>query len=359
MRSSPPTRTSCRYRASGPSTCPRRFRDRAPRIESTDEGDFTVFEGRRTPVMAINSIAGKSRDGPGIPLRPLRGAGGGRTRPGGASVDQDRDGIVAEVLYGGGPLTTADRDLHLASHAAYNDWLADYCAYMPRAPARRRYIPFESPAGAVAEIRRGAPSTGCAARCCRRRSRRATGGTPTGRRSGKRWSRPACPRRCTSASASRGKHRFDGGPAFFTDLVMTKMEMAGAARRPRLRRRARAPSRAARDLGRGVHRLAAVRRRVHGPRVSRAPLLERRRSTPSCRASTCAVRSTRPSSRIPSACANGTRSASTTSCGRATTRTARAPTRRAGRSWRRRSPASPRTRSRQMVHDNACRLYGL
>ena len=33
---------------------PARFRDRAPRIESTDEGDFTLFEGRRTPVMAIN-----------------------------------------------------------------------------------------------------------------------------------------------------------------------------------------------------------------------------------------------------------------------------------------------------------------
>ena len=27
------------------------FRDRAPRVERTDEGDFRVFEGKRTPII--------------------------------------------------------------------------------------------------------------------------------------------------------------------------------------------------------------------------------------------------------------------------------------------------------------------
>ncbi len=35
------------------------FRDRAPRLESTDEGDFQIFEGRRTPILGINAMPGR------------------------------------------------------------------------------------------------------------------------------------------------------------------------------------------------------------------------------------------------------------------------------------------------------------
>ena len=38
---------------------PSAFRDLAPRVESTDEGDFQVFEGRRTPIVGIGAMAGK------------------------------------------------------------------------------------------------------------------------------------------------------------------------------------------------------------------------------------------------------------------------------------------------------------
>jgi len=204
---------------------PARFRDRAPRIESTDEGDFTLFEGRRTPVMAINSIAGKSRDGQGFRYGRFSEQVAGGHDPAARLIDQDRDGIVAEVLYGGGPLTTADRDLHLASHAAYNDWLADYCAYRPGRLLGVGYIPFESPAGAVAEIRR----------VHRRGLRGAL--LPAAVPSGNWWDADWAP--VWQALVETGmpaalhvgfgfarRHRFDGGPAFFTDLVMTKMEMA-------------------------------------------------------------------------------------------------------------------------------------
>ena len=37
---------------------PASLRDRAPRLERTDRGDFVVFEGNRSPVMALNSQSG-------------------------------------------------------------------------------------------------------------------------------------------------------------------------------------------------------------------------------------------------------------------------------------------------------------
>src|SRR5262249_23761556 len=135
---------------------PARWRDHAPRVESTDAGDVVVFEGRRTPVMAINSIAGKTREGQGLRYRRFSEQVPGGHDPHARLRDQDRDGIIAEVLYGGGPLATDDPELFAASHLAYNDWLADYCAVAPTRLLGVAYIPFVSPEGAVAEIRRAA-----------------------------------------------------------------------------------------------------------------------------------------------------------------------------------------------------------
>ena len=40
---------------------PAAFRDRAPRVESTDQGDFWVFEGNRRPaVVGLSAMAGRS-----------------------------------------------------------------------------------------------------------------------------------------------------------------------------------------------------------------------------------------------------------------------------------------------------------
>jgi predicted TIM-barrel fold metal-dependent hydrolase len=204
---------------------PARLRDRAPRVESTDEGDVVCFEGRRTPVMAINSIAGKSRSGQGFSYRRFAEQVAGGHDPAARIVDQDRDGVVAEVLYGGGPLATEDQDLFLESHRAYNDWLADYCAYAPGRLLGVAYIPFASPDAAVAEIHRA-------------HGRGLRGALlPAAVPSGHWWDASWAP--VWDALVETGmvaalhvgfgfarRHRFDGGAAFFTDLVMTKMEMA-------------------------------------------------------------------------------------------------------------------------------------
>jgi predicted TIM-barrel fold metal-dependent hydrolase len=204
---------------------PARWRDRAPRIETTHEGDVVVFEGRRSPVMAINSIAGKTRDGAGFSYRRFADQVPGGHDPHARLADQDRDGIVAEVLYGGGPLATEDADLFIASHLAYNDWLADYCAVASSRLLGVGYIPFASPEGAVAEIRRA--------------HRKGLRGAllPARPPSGSWWDDAwtpvwhalvdcAMPAGLHVGFGFARRHRFDGGPAFMTDIVMTKLEMA-------------------------------------------------------------------------------------------------------------------------------------
>lgn len=47
------------------------FRDRAPRIESTDEGDFRVFEGNRTAIMTLNNLARKKPEDYSLNIRKL------------------------------------------------------------------------------------------------------------------------------------------------------------------------------------------------------------------------------------------------------------------------------------------------
>jgi predicted TIM-barrel fold metal-dependent hydrolase len=204
---------------------PAGLRDRAPRIESRDDGDVAVFEGRRTPVMAINSIAGRTREGQGFSYRRFADQVPGGHDPRARLADQDRDGVVAEVLYGGGALVTDDRELHEASHAAYNDWLADYCAVAPARLLGVAYIPFASPAGAVAEIRR-AHARGLRGALLPARP-------PDGQWWDDAWTpvwqalvECGMPAGLHVGFGFARRHRFEGGAAFMTDVVMTKLEMA-------------------------------------------------------------------------------------------------------------------------------------
>src|SRR5437016_5191605 len=50
---------------------PAAFHERAPRLESTDEGDFEVFEGQRKPILALSSLAGKKPEEYSLTVRRL------------------------------------------------------------------------------------------------------------------------------------------------------------------------------------------------------------------------------------------------------------------------------------------------
>ena len=131
---------------------PKRFQDSAPRLEQTSDGDFVVFEGKRTPFLIIGSLAGTD-------VKDYKVTGTVKeTRPGGWEPrerlkDLAIDDVDAEVLYGGGPLSTSDPEMHLASYRAYNTWLSDFCSQAPDQLLGMAYIPIGNVEKAIDELR--------------------------------------------------------------------------------------------------------------------------------------------------------------------------------------------------------------
>jgi predicted TIM-barrel fold metal-dependent hydrolase len=204
---------------------PAEFRDRAPRLESTEEGDFEIFEGQRKPILALSSLAGKKPEEYSLTVRRLTDTRAGGWDPAARLEDMDLDGVHAEVLYGGGPLNSADPELRLASHAAYNDWLADFCAAAPERLIGVAYIPFASVEGAVAEIKR-AHGRGL-------KSALIPAEAPFGEWHGPEWaplwqtlSELQMPAAFHVGFSFERKTKLDGGPYFLTGLVMSKLGMA-------------------------------------------------------------------------------------------------------------------------------------
>jgi predicted TIM-barrel fold metal-dependent hydrolase len=135
---------------------PAALRDQAPRIDSTDEGDFEVFEGKRKPVLGINAMAGRKPEEYSLNVRRLSEQRAGGYDPAARLEDMDADGIRAEVIYGGGPLPSQKDELRIASYAAYNDWLADFCAKEPKRLLGIAYLPCDTPELAATEVKRAA-----------------------------------------------------------------------------------------------------------------------------------------------------------------------------------------------------------
>ncbi|MDG2306741.1 MAG: amidohydrolase family protein [Candidatus Binatia bacterium] len=135
---------------------PESLREKAPRIESTDEGDFQVFEGRRTPLLGINAMAGKKPEEFSWNVRRLNEQRAGGFEPNARLEDMDADHVQAEVIYGGGPLPSQDAELRHASYQVYNDWLADFCSADPKRLIGIAYLPCDTPEMAIAEVKRAA-----------------------------------------------------------------------------------------------------------------------------------------------------------------------------------------------------------
>lgn len=136
------------------------FRERAPRIERSAEGDFRIFEGRRTPILTLDNLAGKKPEEFRLNVRKLEEQRAGAWDPVERIRDMDRDGVDAEVLYVGGPLMTSDRELRLNSVRGYNRWLSDYASHAPERLLGVAAIPIDTPERAAEEIRWAAKQTG-------------------------------------------------------------------------------------------------------------------------------------------------------------------------------------------------------
>jgi len=138
------------------------FRERAPRVERTDDGDFRVFEGKRTPIMTLDNLAGKKPEDFTLNVRKLDEQRAGAWDPAERIKDMDLDGVDVEVLYVGGPLLTTDTELRLNSVRGYNRWLSEYASHAPDRLLGMAAIPIETPERAAEEIRFAVAQVGLA-----------------------------------------------------------------------------------------------------------------------------------------------------------------------------------------------------
>jgi predicted TIM-barrel fold metal-dependent hydrolase len=136
------------------------FRDRAPRIEHTPEGDFRTFEGNRSPIMGLSNLAGKRPEDFSLTVRSLDDTRHGAWDAVERLKDMDIDGVDAEVLYFGGPLNAKDPALRLNSVRGYNRWLSDFASHAPDRLLGVASIPIDTPEHAVAEIKWAAQQPG-------------------------------------------------------------------------------------------------------------------------------------------------------------------------------------------------------
>src|SRR5262249_17370800 len=96
-------------------SAPGKLRDRAPRVESTPQGDSWTGDKQIRGALGLDGLAGRKPE----EFRPA-GLGYKDMRPGSYDptarlADMDLDGVDAEVLYFGGPVTQYAKDPELRS----------------------------------------------------------------------------------------------------------------------------------------------------------------------------------------------------------------------------------------------------
>jgi len=137
-----------------------RFRDRAPRIEHFEQGDAWIIEGALDPInFGSNCSAGLPQEERKAWIRADEVREGGYlSAP--RLLDQDRDGVDAEILYPTPRISnslfwnTGDAEFHVDCIRAYNDWLSELCSYAPDRLWGVAMIPNAGVDDAVAEFER-------------------------------------------------------------------------------------------------------------------------------------------------------------------------------------------------------------
>jgi predicted TIM-barrel fold metal-dependent hydrolase len=147
------------------SRVPKKYRDVAPRLVTTDDGEFWAYEDRRVPTGGLAACAGKPRDTFFTP----DAISYADMLPGCYDVaervhDMNTGGILASLCFPSFPRfcgqifhEAKDKDLALLCVEAYNDWMVEeWCAFAPGRFIPLIIVPLWNPHAAAREIERNA-----------------------------------------------------------------------------------------------------------------------------------------------------------------------------------------------------------
>lgn len=139
---------------------PKKYRSRAPHMQSFEKGDAWVIEGAMDPInFGLNQCAGIPSDKQRSWIRweDVRAAG---YQPVARVREMDQDQVDVEILYPTPRVALAlwwnrdDPDFHVAMLMAYNDWLSEFCSSAPDRLRGLALIPNVGVEAAVAEFER-------------------------------------------------------------------------------------------------------------------------------------------------------------------------------------------------------------
>ena len=128
---------------------PAKWRDRAPRVTPTAQGNAWVVDGVRL------GASGKGPETEGLMVGPEDDG----FRPSNASLrlqDMERFQTQAQVIYGPLRFPMPDAELKAAMLCAFNDWAAEFNAIARERLSILAYLPPHDPIAAATELRRAA-----------------------------------------------------------------------------------------------------------------------------------------------------------------------------------------------------------
>ena len=135
---------------------PTSLKDRAPRVESTPQGDFWIVDSQVGGAIGLDSSAGRKPEEyrpAGLTYKDMRP---GAYDPKARLEDMDTDGVYAEVLYFGGPVTNLVKDPELRGFIVrrYNDWMLELSKAAPTRLVGLAHIPLLDINEGMNELRR-------------------------------------------------------------------------------------------------------------------------------------------------------------------------------------------------------------
>jgi predicted TIM-barrel fold metal-dependent hydrolase len=135
---------------------PASLADRVPRVESTEQGDFWIVDSQISGAIGLDSSAGRKPEdfkAFGLGYKDMRP---GSYDPKARLEDMDLDGVDAEVLYFGGPVTSLPKDPTLRSYIfqRYNDWMVDLSRAAPNRLVGLAHVPLLDIDEGIRELKR-------------------------------------------------------------------------------------------------------------------------------------------------------------------------------------------------------------